>query len=109
MKIKIKCYVKKVTTPKSTFYARYTFIPSNESTAEHEKKDTLYSVKFTKDVPIPDDTLTRSIIIICDDRHVNMNHNKKEVWITGVISVSPMERPVTDLSQYFEVIDDPKE
>lgn len=108
MKIKIKCYVKQVKTPKSSFYARYTFISSNES-SEHEKKDTLYSVKFTKDVLIPDDTLARSSIIICDDRHVNMNHNKKEVWITGVISVSPMERPVDDLRQYFEVVDEPED
>lgn len=107
MKIKIKCYVKEVKTPKSTFLTRYTFIPSFNP-AKNEKEDDLYSVKFTKDVPsdcIPD----HSAYLICDEQHVNMNTIKRQVWITKIVSVIPMERPVTDLSQYFEVIDEAKE
>lgn len=107
MKIKIKCYVKEVKTPKTTFLTRYTFIPSFNP-AKNKKEDELYSVKFTKDVPrgsIPD----YSANLICDEQHVNMNTIKKQVWITNVDAMFPMERPVTDLSQYFEVIDESKE
>ena len=104
MKVKIKCYVKEVKTAKSTFITRYTFIPVLNH-EKNEKEDELYSVKFTKDVSqgyIPE----VSSNIICDDTHVNVNHEKRQVWITGVESVIPMERPVTDLSQYFEVVDE---
>lgn len=104
MKIKIKCYVKEVKTSKSTFITRYTFIPSF-NTEENKKEDELYSVKFTKDVSndyIPE----VSSNVICDASRVNINHEKRQVWITAVESVSPMERRVEDLSQYFETVDE---
>lgn len=107
MKIKVKCYVKKIETGKSSFFARYTFIPYINSETD-EKEDELYSVKFTKDVPT-DSVPIFSSNIICDATHVNVNHNLRQVWITTVESVTPMERPVEDLRQYFEVIDEPKE
>lgn len=106
MKIKIKCYAQKVKTSKATFITRYSFI-SVFNPVKNEKEDELYSVKFTKDVP-QDYIPNVSSYIICDASRVNVNHEKRQVWITGVESVSPMERPVTDLSQYFEVVDDSK-
>lgn len=106
MKIKIKCYVKELKTLKSTFITRYTFItPFNSE--ENKKEDELYSVKFTKDVAndyIPE----VSSNIICDASYVNINHEKRQVWITAVEFVTPMERPVEDLSQYFETVDEPE-
>lgn len=107
MKVKIKCYVKQVRTPSSSWYRRYTFIPVVNSD-KNAKEDVLFSVKFTKDVP-SDVIPNVSSILICDDKNVTINHDKKQVWITGIKDVSPMERPVTDLSQYFEVVDDSKE
>lgn len=104
MKIKIKCYVKQVKTPKVSWYTRYTFIPVLNPD-KNTKVDTLFSVKFTKDVPadiIPNVSST----LICEDKNVSISFEKDQVWISGVEDVTPMERPVTDLSQYFEVIDE---
>lgn len=105
MKIKIKCYAKLIHNPRGTWYTRYTFIPVL-SPDKDVKEDVLFSVKFTKDVPadiIPNVSST----LICEDKNVSINFDKEQVWISGVEDVVPMERPVTDLSQYFEVIDDP--
>lgn len=107
MKIKIKCYVKQVKTPKSSFYSRFTFI-NVLNTSKNEREDVLFSVKFTKDVS-EDVTPKVSSVLICDAMNVSINHDKEQVWITGVKDVIPMERPVTDLSQYFEVVDETKE
>lgn len=104
MKIKIKCYVKQVQTPKSSFYSRFTFI-NVLNTSKNEREDVLFSVKFTKDVP--EDVIPKvSSVLICDVLNVSINHDKEQVWITGIEDVIPMERPVTDLSQYFEVVDE---
>lgn len=106
MKIKIKCYVKEVKTSKSTFITRFTFIPSFDS-ENNKKEDVLCSVKFTKDVP--DDMIPEvSSTLICEDKNVSLNHNLNQVWITKILDVSPMERPVEDLSQYFETVDEPE-
>lgn len=107
MKIKIKCYAQEVKTAKSKFISRFTFI-SVFNFVKNVKEDELYSVKFTKDVPL-DYIPNVSSYIICDASRANVNHEKRQVWITGVESVIPMERPVTDLSQYFEVVDESKE
>lgn len=104
MKIKIKCYVKEVKTAKSVFITRYTFI-SVVKPDQTGNEDVLFSIKFTKDVPI-DVVPNVSAILICDDKNVTLNLNKKQIWITGIEELIPMERPVTDLSQYFEVIDE---
>lgn len=104
MKIKIKCYVKLISSPRGSWYTRYTFI-SVLNPDKNTKKDTLFSVKFTKDVPadiIPNVSST----LICEDKNVSISFEKEQVWISGVEDISPMERPVTDLSQYFEVIDE---
>lgn len=107
MILKIKCYVKQVKTSKSSFYSRYTFV-NVLNTSKNEREDVLFSVKFTKDVP--EDVIPKvSSVLICDAINVSINHSKDQVWITGVKDVIPMERPVTDLSQYFEVVDDSKE
>lgn len=104
MKVKIKCYVKEVKTVKSTFITRYTFIPVGKPD-KNGIEDVLFSVKFTKDVP--DDIIPSvSSILICDDKNVTVNFSKKQIWVTRIEVVSPMERPVTDLSQYFEVVDE---
>lgn len=106
MKLKIKCYVKPVKTPKTAFYSRFTFIPFFDSDT-NVKDDRLFSVKFTKDVPehvIPN----VSSVLICEDKNVSISFDKEQVWISRIEDVTAMERPVTDLSQYFEVIDESK-
>lgn len=106
MKIKIKCYVKLNYNPRGSWYTRYTFIPVFNPD-KNAKEDVLFSVKFTKDVPadiIPNVSST----LICEDKNVSISFEKDQVWISGVEDVVPMERPVTDLSQYFEVIDEPE-
>ena len=107
MKIKIKCYVKQVKTPKTAWYTRFTFIPCFNPD-KNTNEDRLFSVKFTKDVPadiIPNVSST----LICEDKNVSISFDKEQVWVSGIEDVSPMERPVTDLSQYFEVIDEPED
>ena len=104
MKIKIKCYVKLISSPKSSWYTRYTFIPVLNPD-KNVKEDVLFSVKFTKDVPA-DIIPNVSSVLICEDKNVSISFDKEQVWISGVEDVTPMERPVTDLSQYFEVIDE---
>lgn len=106
MKIKIKCYAKLVYNPRGSWYTRYTFIPVLNRD-KNVKEDVLFSVKFTKDVPsdiIPNVSST----LICEGKNVSISFDKEEVWITGIEDVIPMERPVTDLSQYFEVVDEPE-
>lgn len=107
MKVKIKCYVKEVKTVKSTFITRYTFIPV-VNPDQNGNEDVLFSIKFTKDVPI-DIIPSVSSTLICDDKNVTMVLNRNRIWITGIEKVVPMERPVTDLSQYFEVVDETEE
>lgn len=104
MKIKIKCYVKQVKTSKTAWYTRFTFI-SVLNPDKNVKEDVLFSVKFTKDVP-EDVIPIVSSTLICEDKNVSISFGKEQVWVSGIEDVSPLERPVTDLSQYFEVIDE---
>lgn len=74
---------------------------------------TTYSVKmkdgkwietrFTQDVPKSKMPLAYSKIVVSHDM---MNIDKRgkypKLWIKGVESVEPLERPIEDLSQYFE-------
>ena len=104
MKIKIKCYVKLISSPRGSWYTRYTFIPVLNPD-KNTKEDVLFSVKFTKDVP--EDVIPFvSSTLICEDKNVSISFEKEQVWVSGIEDVTPMERPVTDLSQYFEVIDE---
>ena len=59
--------------------------------------------RFTQDVPKSKMPSAYSEIVVSPDM---MNIDKRgkypKLWIKGVESVKPLERPIDDLSQYFE-------
>lgn len=59
--------------------------------------------RFTQDVPKSKMPTAYSKIVVSQDM---MNIDKRgkypKLWIKGVESVEPLERPIEDLSQYFE-------
>ena len=59
--------------------------------------------RFTKNVPKSKMPTAYSKIVVSQDM---MNIDKRgkypKLWIKGVESVEPLERPIDDLSQYFE-------
>ena len=59
--------------------------------------------RFTQDVPKSKMPSAYSKIVVSHDM---MNIDKRgkypKLWIKGVESVKPLERPIEDLSQYFE-------
>lgn len=59
--------------------------------------------RFTQDVPASKMPTAYSTIVVSEDM---MNIDKRgkypKLWIKGVESVKPLERPIEDLSQYFE-------
>ena len=59
--------------------------------------------RFTQDVPKSKMPSAYSEIVVSPDM---MNIDKRgkypKLWIKGVESVKPLERPIEDLSQYFE-------
>ena len=59
--------------------------------------------RFTQDVPKSKMPSAYSKIVVSHDM---MNIDKRgkypKLWIKGVESVKPLERPIDDLSQYFE-------
>ena len=59
--------------------------------------------RFTKNVPKSKMPTAYSKIVVSQDM---MNIDKRgkypKLWIKGVESVKPLERPIDDLSQYFE-------
>lgn len=59
--------------------------------------------RFTQDVPKSKMPTAYSKIVVSEDM---MNIDKRgkypKLWIKGVESVKPLERPMDDLSQYFE-------
>lgn len=59
--------------------------------------------RFTQDVPKSKMPTAYSKIVVSQDM---MNIDKRgkypKLWIRGIESVKPLERPIEDLSQYFE-------
>ena len=59
--------------------------------------------RFTQDVPKSKMPTAYSKIVVSEDM---MNIDKRgkypKLWIKGIESVKPLERPIEDLSQYFE-------
>ena len=59
--------------------------------------------RFTQDVPKSKMPSAYSKIVVSHDM---MNIDKRgkypKLWIKNVVSVTPLERPIEDLSQYFE-------
>ena len=59
--------------------------------------------RFTQDVPKSKMPSAYSEIVVSPDM---MNIDKRgkypKLWIKGIESVKPLERPIEDLSQYFE-------
>ena len=59
--------------------------------------------RFTQDVPkskIP--TAYSKIIVSQDMMNIDKRGKYTKLWIKEVIIVEPLERPIDDLSQYFE-------
>lgn len=59
--------------------------------------------RFTQDVPKSKKPVTYSKIFVSQDM-MNIDNRGKypKLWIKGVESIKPLERPIEDLSQYFE-------
>ena len=59
--------------------------------------------RFTQDVPKSKMPVTYSKIFVSQDM-MNIDNRGKypKLWIKGVESIKPLERPIVDLSQYFE-------
>ena len=59
--------------------------------------------RFTQDVPKSKMPVTYSKIFVSQDM-MNIDNRGKypKLWIRGVESIKPLERPMDDLSQYFE-------
>ena len=59
--------------------------------------------RFTQDVPkskIP--TAYSKIVVFQDMMNIDKRGKYPKLWIKDVVSVEPLERPIEDLSQYFE-------
>ena len=59
--------------------------------------------RFTQDVPKSKIPVTYSKIFVSEGM-MNIDNRGKypKLWIKGVESIKPLERPIDDLSQYFE-------
>ena len=59
--------------------------------------------RFTQDVPKSKMPSAYSKIIVSNDMmDIDKRGKYPKLWIRGIESVTPLERPIEDLSQYFE-------
>lgn len=68
------------------------------------KDDTTATLKFTRNVELPKASAELIVPVDKINRNVYDNNGRKRVvfWISEVTEMKELERPVTDLSQYFD-------
>lgn len=67
------------------------------------KDGTWFELRFTTDVPNDKIPVSHSFIYVGEDKiNVDKRNEYPKVWVREVLAVEQIERPMEDLTQYFD-------